>query len=376
MQDSPSPEADKQRVVQRLLEGLRGFEVVGPPPPQDAGIDVLLRERRTGRVVAAQVKLLPARRASEIPSALALASYQLRAAAESVHAEPLAVFWLPQWNTGAVAQVRAFSERFDLGLGWAVLSEDGGFAASLPAFQLERSHEPRLQGVRIPRIRQSVDPFTDANRWMLKLLLLRRVDERFWGGPRGTFGGVLALSRAAGVTPESAYRFARSLQAHGLARLDRGAFELLDTERLLHLWLSADTAMPLHWQPVRWTRGKPEDIVEVFGQDPAGPRYAVTNYEGCRRLGLLHASVEGIDVQVEGELEQAMQRWKLEPVAPRESHLRLARARFPRSVFGGAVQAGGVRVVDALQLALDVRSHPARGVEQSDYILERLQVAR
>ncbi len=376
MLQSPNQDADKQRVVQRLLEGLRGFEVVEASPPPELGIDVRLRERRTGRSVAAEVKLLPARRAGEIPAALAMASYQLRSCAGSVNAEALAVFWLPQWNPAVVAQVRAFSSKFDLKLGWAILSEDGGFAVSLPAFQLERSHEPRSLGVHVPRLRQSVDLLTDANRWMLKLLLLLRVEQRFWAGPRDPIAGVLALSRAAGVTPESAYRFARSLQAHGLARLERGTFQLLDTQRLMNLWLSVDTNKPLLWQPVRWTRGKADDIGEVFGQGLPGQRYAVTNYEGCRRLGLLHAAVAGIDVQVEGELEQAMRHWKLEPVAPHEGHFRLARARFPRSVFGGAVEAGGVWVVDALQIALDVRSHPARGVEQSDYILERLQVAK
>ncbi len=370
MSNNLAREPEKQRTIRRLVEALRGFEVVDPPP--DAKFDVLLRERRTGRLLAVDVKQVSARRTGELPAMLALASYQLSELARNVGAEPLVAFCVPQWNSGVVEQLRAFSTRFSLGLGWAVLSDDGGFAASLPAFQLERSHEPRAQGVRVPRIRQSVDPFTDANRWMLKLLLLRNVEERFWGGPRDRFGGVLALSRAAGVTPESAYRFVRSLQANGFATMNRGGFELLEPARLLQLWLSVDASKPLLWQPVRWTRGKPDDLIEVFGQDQAGPRYAVTNFDGCRRLGLLHAAVDGIDVQVDGDLQDAMQRWKLEPVAPHESHFRLARARFPRSVFGGAVMADGVAVVDALQLALDVRSHPARGVEQSDYILARL----
>ena len=68
---------------------------------------------------------------------------------------------------------------------------------------------------------------------------------RFWSGPRGQTGGVQALSRAAGVTAESAYRFVRSLQANGFAKLDRGAFELLETGRLLNLWLGVDASKPL-----------------------------------------------------------------------------------------------------------------------------------
>lgn len=372
MLESPAPEDDKQSALRRLLEALRGFEVVAEANNLPPGM--LLQERRTGRRLAVEVKVLCARRANELPAALALASYQFKEEARRNGAEPLVVFALPQWNPSVVEQLRTLCARFDLGLGWAVLSDDGGFAASLPAFRLERSHGPRAPGVKVPRIRQSVDPFTDANRWMLKLLLLRDVDMRFWGGPRGQFGGVQALSRAAGVTAESAYRFVRSLQANGFAKLDRGAFELVETGRLLMLWLGVDASKPLLWQPVRWTRGKPDDISEVFGRDPAGPRYAVTNYEGCRRLGLLHATVPGIDIQVEADLEDAMRRLKLEPAAPHESHFRIARARFPRSVFGGAVVANGVAISDALQLALDVRSHPARGVEQSDYIIERLQI--
>ena len=44
----------------------------------------------------------------------------------------------------------------------------------------------------------------------------------------------------------------------------------------------------------------------------------------------------------------------------------------PDSVFGGAVTAHGLMVVDALQCYLDVSSSAARGQEQAQHIFERV----
>jgi hypothetical protein len=47
-------------------------------------------------------------------------------------------------------------------------------------------------------------------------------------------------------------------------------------------------------------------------------------------------------------------------------------ARWPESLFRGAVRPDGVPVADVIQCWLDVSSHPARGAEQAAFIWKRV----
>jgi len=47
-------------------------------------------------------------------------------------------------------------------------------------------------------------------------------------------------------------------------------------------------------------------------------------------------------------------------------------ARWPESVFRGAVSVGGVPVADVIQCWLDVSAEPGRGAEQAAFIWQRV----
>ena len=57
-----------------------------------------------------------------------------------------------------------------------------------------------------------------------------------------------------------------------------------------------------------------------------------------------------------------------------EADVILRKPRYPESVFRGCVLREGVAVADALQCALDVVHPPARGSEQAQEILDRLEL--
>ncbi|MFZ4580678.1 MAG: hypothetical protein ACOYOB_20015, partial [Myxococcota bacterium] len=308
----------------------------------------------------------------EIPAALALATFELTAAARELNAEPLLVLSAPLWSDRVLETARAFVERHVPDFGWAIATDDGGLVIRLPKFKIDHVQRPVVRTARAPSPRQATDLFTDANRWMLKILLLRQASADLWGGPRVEVRGVLQLSRTAGVTPESTYRFVRALRAQGFAEVERGAFRLVRRAVLVGHWLAHDAAQPLPWQPVRWRRGRPQQVEDVFADPVGGSRYAVTGFEACKSLGVLHASTPGVQVLLECGLDEAMRTWKLEPAAPSDAHFWIARARYPLSTFGGVVMRGPRTVVDAMQAALDVRSNPVRGVEQSDYIVREV----
>jgi hypothetical protein len=357
----------------RLLALLSGFTLESAGHRHgDGGIDGILRHGKSGQCVAVEVKRLGQGRAGDIQANLALASLQLSAAARAINAQPLLVLLMPLWSERAIGNAREFVAEYLSEFGWAILTDDGGFLISLPKLKIDYVSPPSVHSMRAPKSRQSTDLFTDANRWMLKILLLRNAPADFWGGPRELIGGVPLLSRIAGVTPESAYRFVKTLNANGFARVGRGSFQLVRCAALVEKWLAQDAARPLLWQPVRWRRGRPQDVEEVFASPIDAPRYAVTGFEACKSLGLLHASTPGTQIQVECSLDQAMRDWQLELASRADAHFSIAKARFPLSVFGGSVLCGTRTVVDALQAALDVRSSPGRGVEQSDYIVREV----
>jgi hypothetical protein len=66
--------------------------------------------------------------------------------------------------------------------------------------------------------------------------------------------------------------------------------------------------------------------------------------------------------------------WKsLRPCEPGESpDVLMRQAPAPESVFRGLVRVGSAAASDALQVWLDVASHPARGAEQADLIRRRV----
>ncbi len=369
---TPTSRADQleRSALGRLLAELRGFTLdVAPLPLAERQFDAILRHTKSGRTVAVEIKRITHGRTGEIPATLALASFHLGGAARELDAQPLLLLLAPLWNDRALQMAKEFVARHVPFLGWALVTDDGGLAVSLPKFKIDVVLPPKLKAPRAPTARQSTDLFTDANRWMLKILLLQRLPTNLWGGPRDKIGGVPQLSRVAGLTPESAYRFVKALDAQGFAHVERGSFQLVRRAVLVEQWLAQDAARSLPWQPVRWRRGRPDEVEEVFTVAGDAPKYAVTGFEACKSLGLLHASTPGIQIQVECGLDEAMRVWKLEPSPPAEAHFSIARARFPLSVFSGAVVCGHRTVVDALQAALDVRSCAGRGVEQSDYIV-------
>ncbi len=50
----------------------------------------------------------------------------------------------------------------------------------------------------------------------------------------------------------------------------------------------------------------------------------------------------------------------------------LREASAPQSIFRGMVRVNGVPVCDAIQVWLDVSSHPSRGVEQAELIYDEV----
>jgi hypothetical protein len=117
--------------------------------------------------------------------------------------------------------------------------------------------------------------------------------------------------------------------------------------------------------------GRPKNqSAALTGREP--PDLVVGGFDACRRLGVLHAPVGGLELHALRPVEDVLAARRLERCASHEADLRLLRCMTPQSVLRGSVLRKGTRVVDALQAALDVAHRPERGREQSDYIIDRV----
>jgi hypothetical protein len=369
-------EQARELAARELGKLLPGVSVRSGPRrgAQDAGVDLEFRPAPgspfRGRVILASVKTLAALRVEDLLGRLALGALQLRRNPQGRRAIPLIAVIVPVAGSRAWERVEAFMAAHAPDIGWAILDSAGSARIVIPSLRVDfRRRAARRPEERHPR--HGTELFSDLNCWMLKALLLPLAPPRLWGGPRARVASPTELHRIAGVSVEAAHRLVRTFEARDFVRRDREGLRIVRRRELLDLW-RADVAMKARPAvPVRWILGPPKGPDAGLGSaEPLD--LVVGGFDACRRLGLLHASVAGVEAHAVRPVDEVLAARRLERCDPRDADLRLLPCPTPQSVLRGSVDHRGVRVADALQAALDVARHPERGREQSDYIIERV----
>jgi len=213
--------------------------------------------------------------------------------------------------------------------------------------------------------------FTDLNQWMLKVLLLRDADPRYWPGPRHPIFSAAELAEAAAVSTPHAYRFVRAFRDEDYLRESSDGLRVVRKIALFRQWTSALYLRRRSTVPVRWALGRPDSLFEVVEASPArGHEYAIGGFEACKAFSVLHTIEQVPEVHVK-DTRTALEAWSLEETAQRDADFVLHPTRS-ESVFRGRVTLDRLRYVDILQAALDVASHPARGEEQANFIVDHV----
>ena len=235
---------------------------------------------------------------------------------------------------------------------------------------------PRVARASIARVpAPPVNPFSDLNQWMLKVLLAPHL-HRSGLMPKAATGveyrNVTALARAAGVSVMSAFRLLRQLEKERFLDSSGASIRLVRVERLLEHWQASVARSPQEW-PARLVLRTREQEQLRKALEQFGDRACLGLFAAARVLGLGH--VEGVPVHVYAETVEpdAIRAAGLAEVLPgQQPDVILRIPREKESVFRGAVAVEGVRVSDPLQVWLDVSSHPARGREQADLIFRKV----
>ncbi|TVR48331.1 MAG: hypothetical protein EA402_00640 [Planctomycetota bacterium] len=215
------------------------------------------------------------------------------------------------------------------------------------------------------------------------MMLLQDADDRSWSGPKGPLRSITDLAERSGVAYSAVHKTVSALRARGWLS-HSGDLHIIAPRELLEAWLTTITLDPPPRAPVRGLLGSlrqpgasPETIAKALeasmGEDTL-VRWALSGWSAVEALKLDHVVGNKVaSITTALSLEQALDRWSLQVVDPKDATLWVTPLGNERSTFGGSVAAqAGVPTVDALQAALDVSTDANRGREQAWHIFETL----
>ena len=320
-------------------------------------------------------------RRSLLESLLADAVLRAQAAARRRQSptRALAIVAAPVLSENMVIAIRDYVRSFVPEAAFGLVDSRGRF--EFHGEGLEKLTAAPLHGPRRSRPPRSyaVDLFSDLNQLMLKVLLGLYLPKEFLHvqrDRRDRINGAAHLSRVAGTSLPSAWRFLSVLKEAGFLEESTAGLEIVRRDDLLGAWLSAVSRPPLEMRatfsrPVR----EPLSFLEprVAAYQSAGQRIAWAAFAAVGRLGFQFVHGAPLHIYVEDLSEATLARLNLvRSGANEQSPVIFRKARWPESVFRPAVDRNGQPTADILQCWLDVSQHPARGPEQADLLWTRV----
>lgn len=338
----------------------------GPAASVPVSEFVVTSGKKTRTVV---VSSLPAIRIPDLLGRLAFMAINQNITGQA-GASPMILVAAKQISAKSISAVESFMAANLSGREWGLIDTQGNVRLLVPSLGLD-INETSVRTAKKRPSRQSKELFSDLNRWMLKILLLRHLPKHLWGGPTGPIATPTDLARVAGVSVEMAHRFFRTFEQYGYIRRTSRGLQLLHAEAMLDSWMAAERQVSVTRTPVRRVFSKGKRLKELFSPHPE-TTVAAGGFEACRRFDLLHASSESLEIHVLGNWKADILNWKVEPCSPEQADLVLVHSAYPRSIEKGLVQGRDLSTVDVLQAALDVVHSSARGIEQAGFLVEHI----
>jgi hypothetical protein len=322
---------------------------------------------------AARIVTVAAPRVADVLGRLAVAVLERETWCARRGMSPFVAILTPAFGPKMVEAVRDFVQRHADDVSWMLINPLGGHHLELKArtglVVADHVAEPSHQAAR-PGIRKGTI-FSDLNRWMLKLLLLRDAPASYSVPFRGKVANPTHLGRVARVSVETAHQFVRTFAERDFLRVERGDLKLVRKKELLETLLAEERQVSPVWTHARSADGGTFDLDRALTSRPVGG-IAVGGFEACRRYGLLHTAPGLPLILSEVPFNVLRAAWLLEPIGLNEAQLMIAEPRYRASVFRGVVDKSGVPIVDLLQAALDVAPMPGRGLEQAEFVIEEI----
>jgi len=369
MDHAMAPNDLKRTAIANLRRVLPESSLEKGTEPAKASPDFVFRSGKRRFLV--QLKSVRQPRAEDVLGQLAVGVLTGTSVVQRRHAIPLTIVGLPRIGRRVAARAEEFMKHHAADAAWGVCDEEGRFRLVIPQLDIDEVVEKPL--TRRPRgasVKRSTSLFSDLNRWMLKILLLRDVSSCYWNGPREPVANAADLRRVAAVSLQTAHDFFNAFHGAGYLVSGGQGLEVARKGDLMDLWFGFEHAVQPASVPVRSIFANSESLQDMLHATTLP--YAVGGFAACKLLGVLHAPVPRSEVHFEGDLRGVLKGWNLEVCDERDAAVWLVKAKYPRSILDGRVKVDGLYTVDILQAALDVHANPARGMEQAGHIVREV----
>ena len=370
---SGDPEAILRRA---LLEHLGApVECIGavPDPLRLVPLAMEFRVGKAGRQVYATFQATT--RVPDVVGWMAVSALQWESRRERPGSKrPVLLVGLDRVGAKTAATVEAFMNDALPDWEWGIIDLHGSARVRAPSLCVDVNH----QAVAVPGggvSRRSKALFSDLNQWMLKILVLKPMKPTLWAGPRDDIRTATDLARGAKVSIETAHRFVRTFEERDFLRRTTTGLRLVRVEELLDAWLAAERLSARCPIPARWFPERPASVASAFPRSGSA-QAIVGGFEACRRMGLLHATSDALEIHVLGTWQRDLPTWSVERCEAEQADLSLVPSLNPESVVRGSVAGDDLPTVDVLQAALDVVHSAARGTEQARFLIDHVLAAQ
>lgn len=328
-----------------------------------------LQIQQPGKVFVIEVKAFSEGRSDRVIPLLSHAIIQAQAVArEHGHAHPLAIVHLGSASQSLVKRVREFAHDYASGVAIGLVSEDGLRYFVGDGLESLNAEPQFVRGSHEKPSSLAQHLFSDLNQWMLKVFLAPEVPEHWLAAPRGVYRNASEFALAARVSQMSASRFVRQLKGEGYLDESAPYLKLVRRADLFRRWQASGLRVSPREIPMVFMVGGPIEshLSQLRSNDACLALFAAAD---ALKLG----HVSGVPPHVYGPRwdRHDQQEWPVFPAAAKPDFI-LREASAPQSIFRGMVRVNGVPVCDAIQVWLDVSSHPSRGVEQAELIYDQV----
>jgi len=370
------------KAVERFLQ-LTGVQAAPSTQEHDASGDARV-VGQDGRPMSVSIRRLAA------PTRYLLESAILHAAAEQrLEGPSLVILSASKLVPRMLDRVRGLLG--GAGVNAAIISDAGGAWIRCPDLGITRDEKDEPGRVAENDDKEQRLEFSDATAWMLKVLLLSRLQghPRWWGGYRGRIRTGAELAERAGVSPSMVSHLFDLLRGRSWLRVDRSDEIVITRPRaLLDAWLSQARHRQPRSIPVRPLYGtaptQAGDILDWLAgkwqQHQSNQVWAVNGWMACnlQETGFVtDIDQRHVSIACLGDHQSLITAWELMRCDERDAMFVIQPSGSPRSITGGIVHgpldaatvvASSLPVVDVIQAALDVAPDPARGFEQAEHI--------
>ena len=344
-------------------------------------IDAVYRHK-DGRVLYVERKSPHLYRAEEFRGLIGDAILRFEKARLPRKARLMLAIILDRMSQKAKEDLRDYAARFLPDLQWILLAGDGRGHIHIEERDEDIQEEHPLRSrEQMPVSSNMIGLFSPKSQWLWKLLLMPGIDRRYWGGPQQKPGSISELADVSGISQPAVSSFVSRAEDAGFVKRIAHGFVVERHRELLEGWGYALKHGRRAELPLRFLYPGDSEVqllkrLRLFckesGKGASAPPLVVGYHLACHLAGIGRSNIRAPWLYAKGNPDAIMAALALARADAESAQLSIVVPSSPESVYGGFVRIDGLPVCDVLQCYLDVRMSHARGMEQAEFIMERI----